>query len=295
MAELELAAAVVVQQVDLVQRQQPRPLAGADLVEHVVDGRQLGGQLVLRGRGVRHVQDQVRGQRLLERRAEGLDQLMGKLADEADSVGQQVAATADLERASRGIQRVEEAVPHAHLGAGERVQQGGLAGVGVAGQGHGGQPGTLALGAHDAAGALGVLEPPAQGRDAVTRKPAISLDLGLARAPGADAAVHAPGAQALEVRPQPAHAREVVLQLRELDLEVALRGLGVVGEDVEDHRGAVDHGRAERLLEVALLARQQLVVARHQVGVRFRDRSLELHQLALAEVAVGVGLRSGAG
>ena len=67
--------------------------------------------------------------------------------------------------------------------------------------------------------------------------------------------------------PQAAHPREVVLELRELDLELALGGVGVVGEDVEDHRGAVDHGHAERLLEVALLARRQLVVDGDQVGV----------------------------
>ena len=67
--------------------------------------------------------------------------------------------------------------------------------------------------------------------------------------------------------PQPAHAREVVLELGELDLELALGRVGVVGEDVEDDRRAVDHRHAERLLEVALLARRQLVVAGDQVGV----------------------------
>ena len=98
-----------------------------------------------------------------------------------------------------------------------------------------------------------------------------------------------PRAEALEVRPEPAHAREVVLELGELDLELALGGVGVVGEDVEDDRRAVDHRHAELLLEVALLARQQLVVAGDEVGVRLRDRALQLRELALAEVAVGVG------
>ena len=69
------------------------------------------------------------------------------------------------------------------------------------------------------------------------------------------------------MRPQPAHAGEVVLELRELDLELALGRVGVDGEDVEDHRGAVDHRHAELLLEVALLARGQLVVAGDEVRV----------------------------
>ena len=98
-----------------------------------------------------------------------------------------------------------------------------------------------------------------------------------------------PPAEPLEVGPQPAHAGEVVLELGELDLELALGGVGVVGEDVEDHRGAVDHRHAERRLEVALLARRQLVVEGDEVGVRRAISRLQLRQLAAPEVAVGVG------
>ena len=54
---------------------------------------------------------------------------------------------------------------------------------------------------------------------------------------------------------RPAHAGHVVLELRELDLQLALGRVRVAGEDVEDHRGAVEHRHVERLLEVALLAR----------------------------------------
>ena len=66
----------------------------------------------------------------------------------------------------------------------------------------------------------------------------------------------------------------------------------MLGEDVEDHGGAVDHRHAERLLEVALLARLELVVGNHHVGVGLLDRLLQLRQLALAEVAVRIGLRA---
>ena len=78
-------------------------------------------------------------------------------------------------------------------------------------------------------------------------------------------------------------------ELGELDLELALGRVGVVGEDVEDDRRAVDHRHVERLLEVALLARLELVVAGHEVGPRGGDRLLELGELALAEVAVRIG------
>ena len=131
------------------------------------------------------------------------------------------------------------------------------------------------------------LEAALQLPDAVAREAAVRLDLRLTGAAGADA-----GAESLEVGPQPAHAREVVLELRQLDLHVALGRVRVVGEDVEDDRGAVDHGHADRLLEVALLARQQLVVDGDQVRVRLGDGFLQLRELALAEVVVRVGLRA---
>ena len=99
-------------------------------------------------------------------------------------------------------------------------------------------------------------------------------------------------AEPLEVGPQPPHPGQVVLELGQLDLELALGRVGVVGEDVEDHRGAVDHRHAERRLEVALLARRQLVVAGDQVGVAGGDLLLQLGQPAAAEVAVGVGCRA---
>ena len=96
--------------------------------------------------------------------------------------------------------------------------------------------------------------------------------------------------EALEVRPQAAHAREVVLELRELDLELALGAVRVPGEDVEDHRGAVDDRHPELLLEVALLARAELVVAGDDVRVGLLGGRLDLLELARAEVGVRVRL-----
>ena len=66
--------------------------------------------------------------------------------------------------------------------------------------------------------------------------------------------------------------------------------MGVGGEDVEDDRGAIDHRHAERRLQVALLARRELVVAGDEVGVDGGDLRLDLVELAGAEVGVGVRL-----
>ena len=120
---------------------------------------------------------------------------------------------------------------------------------------------------HGARG-LDLLQPALERRDAVAREPAVGLDLRLARAARADAADAAAGAETLEVRPQAAHAGHVVLELGELDLHLALGRVGVAGEDVEDHRGAVEHRHVELGLEVALLARRELVVGDDDVRVR---------------------------
>src|SRR3954447_22805392 len=228
LAEAEPAAALVVEHVGLVEDQQPRALAGADVLEDVVDGAQHRLELLLRDARVDDVQDQVGQARLLERRAEGIDQLVGQLLDEADGVGQQEAPPADLGRAGRRVEGVEEAVADADARAGERVEQRRLARVRVAGESHRRQVCAFALGTLDLARAAHVAELALERRDAVAGEAAVGLDLRLARASGADAAVHTAGAEALEVRPQAAHAREVVLELRELDQELALGRMGVV-------------------------------------------------------------------
>ena len=265
MAQPQLVAGVLIEQVHLVEDQQPRPLARADLLERLLDRMPHDARLLLGRGGVENVREQIGAAGLLERRREGVDELVGQLADEADRVGQQVRPAAQAQRAGRRVERVEQPVAHAHLGAGERVQQRRLAGVGVADQRDRRQRGALALGALDRARALHVLQAAAQRRDPVAREAPIGLDLRLPGSPRAD-----PATEPLEVAPQAAHAREVVFELGELDLQLSLRAARVGGEDVEDHGRAVDDRQADGLLEVALLARGQLVVAGDQVGVAAR-------------------------
>ena len=110
--------------------------------------------------------------------------------------------------------------------------------------------------------------------------PAVDLELGLAAAePGADAA-----ALLRQVgRRATAQARQPVAQQRQLDLRLALERVRVLGEDVEDHRGAVDRGAAEQLLQVELLRRRQLVVEHDGVGVDGEADLAQLLGLALAD------------
>ena len=80
--------------------------------------------------------DQVGEHGLLQRRLERLDELVRELADEADRVGDQVSAAAVAVGARGRVEGVEEPLPHPSPGSRERVQQGRLARVGVAGEGH---------------------------------------------------------------------------------------------------------------------------------------------------------------
>src|SRR5690606_2978116 len=89
-----------------------------------------------------------------------------------------------------------------------------------------------------------------------------------------------------------AQPRQKVLELRELDLRLALATLRVLAEDVEDHRGAVDDLDAHDILEGAALARRQLGVGDDRVGAERRDDPRELLRLPLAQVRAGVGMRS---
>jgi hypothetical protein len=51
-----------------------------------------------------------------------------------------------------------------------------------------------------------------------------------------------------------------MLQLRQLDLDLALVALGALGEDVQDQAGAIEHARLQHALKVALLGGRQCVV-----------------------------------
>ena len=93
---------------------------------------------------------------------------------------------------------------------------------------------------------------------------AVGLELRFAGAQRADAA--ALSRQRVARSDQPRHE---VLELRELDLELAFPRARAAREDVEDQLRAIDDLAVERLLEVAQLRRRQLVVEDDDVDARF--------------------------
>ena len=100
--------------VDLVQDELGGKLGPADLPEHGLDGGDGVVQVFVRGGRVCHVQDEVGRQRLLESGGEALDELVREAPDEADRVGDEVAA-ALVGEASRGrVEGLEQPVVDGH-------------------------------------------------------------------------------------------------------------------------------------------------------------------------------------
>src|SRR5207247_6914806 len=170
---------------------------------------------------------------------------------------------------------------------GQRVQKRRFARVRVTGERDDGRlraPSRLALGL---APALEVLEPPPKLPNAASCQSPVGLELRLARAAGPD-----PAAQALEVLPHPSHPRKVVLELGQLDLELALGALRMLGEDVEDELGAIDDAELQLVLEAALLARIEVVVHQQRFRIDPGQGLFQLDELPLADVRARVRRRT---
>ena len=193
-----------------------------------------------------------------------------------DRVGDEIAPAVVLESPRCRVERLEEPVVDRNVRVGQGVEKGRLPRVRVAGERDDGRSGALARLSLNGPALLELAQPPLEEADASTREPSVGLELRLARPARADAA-----AEALEVLPHAPHAREVVLELRELDLELALGTSCVLGEDVEDQLRAIDDAGAEGVLQAALLPGLELVVDDQRFGVGVLHEPLQLLELAL--------------
>ena len=115
--------------------------------------------------------------------------------------------------------------------------------------------------------------------------PAVDLQLGLAGAGAAD-----PPRQAGEARVLPGEAGEAVLELGELHLDLPLPAVGALGEDVEDHLGAVDDLHLGEVGDRADLGGGQLVVEDEQVRPHLERPDDEVGELSPADEKAGVHL-----
>ncbi len=284
----EATAPEGIERVHLVQDELARDLIRVDLGEDGLDRAHVLVQAGVRRGAVDNVQDEVGRVRLFERGGEPLDQLVGEPADETDRVGEEVAPPVLLEGSRRRVERLEEPVVDRDVRVRQRIQKRRLARVRVAGErDHGGgrRAPPFALGV---AAALELAKPLLEDADPPAGEAAVGFELRLAGA--ATSGAHAP-TRSLQVKPHAPHAREVVLELRKLDLELSLCSDGVLGEDVENELGPVEDTRVERVFEAALLARVELGVDDDALRARLGHGLLQLRELALPDVGAWVGRR----
>ena len=134
------------------------------------------------------------------------------------------------------------------------------------------------------AGALDLGDAALQAHDLLADAPAVDLELRFTGTACPDPAA----AEPRQVRPGPRQARQHVLELRQLDLQLAFQAAGAGREDVEDQLAAVEHLGVEPLGERSLLPRAQVLVDEDDAGARRLDRLLQLLDLAFPDVRRGV-------
>ena len=268
--------------VGLVEHQKPVYPARTDLYEHLVDRRDRTERV--RSGTIDDMDQQVGVADHVERGLERRHQLMGQLLDEADRVGRiHRFSSRQRQAAGRGVESREQAVLDQHVGAGDPVQQRRLAGVGVADERHRPVPGpTPGLGLSRPV----CLDPAQVGLELVDPSQELAathLELGLPGAAGADPA----GLLGVAAR-EASQPRQPVAELSQFDLRPALGRAGILGEHVEDDRGAVERCAAQDLLQVELLRGAELVVEHNRVGVGRLDDRLDLLRLSRPDEGGGV-------
>jgi len=247
--------------VDFVEDREDGLVGGAELIEHA----ERGGVVFLEVRvgDVDDVYQKIGDDGFLEGGFERLDEPVRETADEADGVGdEELVIAGEKELAGGGVEGGEEFVLGENVGAGEGVQEGGFAGVGVADDGGGGNGDAEASAALDAALLDDLDELGFEVRDAVADDAAVLFELGFAfAAEGAFAAL------AGEVGPGAGESRQGIFHARERDLKDGFAGVGAIGEDLEDDLFAIDDAEAGEFLPVALLGGGKLFVEDDDVGV----------------------------
>ena len=158
------------------------------------------------------------------------------------------------------------------------VEQRGFAGIGVADQSqrrhwNGLAPLTL-LGA-DAADIFQLLFDMAY---AAVNFPPVGFELSFAGSAGANTA-----AQLRHLDAAPSQARQHIVKLRQLHLQLAFTGASVFGKNVEDELSAIDHANVDHPLDVALLRGGEIVVEEQKIGGNRSGGARDLFQFAAAD------------
>jgi len=92
-----------------------------------------------------------------------------------------------------------------------------------------------------------------------------------------------------KVAPEPREAGQQVLELRQLDLQLAFAGAGALGKDIEDQRGTIEDFAIEHLLQITALRRREFVVENDSIDIGAVAEAGKFVGLAFADKSGGVG------
>ena len=120
--------------------------------------------------------------------------------------------------------------------------------------------------------------------DAAVNFSAVGFQLSFTGSARADAA-----AKLRHLDASPRQARQHVLQLRQLYLQLTFAGAGVPRKNVEDELSAVDHAALDDFFYVALLGSGEVVIEEEKVGIYRCGRAGDLFQFARADQCRGIG------
>ena len=257
--------------------QAPRLGLGID-AELGKDGIDVGALMRARLIGdVAHMQDQIGFDHLFQRGAEGCDQHGRQVGDEPHRVGEHgLGATRQANGAMGRIERGEQRVLGEHAGAGQRIEQGRLAGIGVADESHGRIGHPRPRFPVQRARAAHLLELGANALDPVADDAPVGFDLGLT---GATEKAEA-AALTLKVGPGAHEPALLIDEMSKLDLQAPFPRARPRAEDLENESGAVENLGAPRGLQIALLHRGERVIDDHELRTLGADQAFELGDLA---------------
>ncbi len=216
---------------------------------------------------------------LLECCPEGIDQFLWQIPDEADGVRQQHLRAPFTEFrqpcfTGGGPECREQARAGQHVAARKCVEQRALAGIRVTHQGDDRCGRLRALLARFGTAATDVIHGFFETGDPVTDAAPVNLEFCFTRTAGADTATETAHGHSTA-----GQTRQLVLQLRQLNLNLRFETARVLRENVQNQLGAVQHLQVGGLLDFAGLCRRQFPVKNEQVSVlvvRLGDQLLQL-------------------
>src|ERR1700722_8249396 len=247
----------------------------------------------MRIRNIADVQDDRGFLHFFESGAKRGEQSFWEIADESDCVGHEDAAVGgETDGADRRVECREHARGDEDFGMAERIEERRFAGVGVADKRDGAQRNGVARVAAQRALLADFVDRFLNFGDAIANAAAVGFEFFFAGTANTDATCATtrtarPASAALAAKARhrgtlSGEARQHVVELCKLDLELAFTASCVLRKDIEDELRAINHATLGCLFDVALLHRREVAVENDERGFMRRGFGTDLIEFAAA-------------